>query len=283
MALKLETTDHSRDIAGLKYLYPVLSRRSGGLSIGINFNTNNACNWRCIYCQVPDLKTGSAPPMDFALLAAELRFFLNAVRKGDFFDRFQVPEKLRVIKDIAISGNGEPTSLPEFPEAVELIGAVATEAGIFPESPFVLITNGSLMHRPKVQEGLIRLSRYHGEVWYKLDSATEAGRRFINHAGRGLRSAVDNLLVSANLCRTKLQICVLSVDRQEYPPQERDALLQLLKFVRAESSVRHVLLYTVERPSMQPEGNRLSKLPAGTMNELAEEVRTLGFEVSVSL
>jgi hypothetical protein len=84
MQKKLSTTDHSRDIAGLKYVYPVLSRRAGGLSIGINFNTNNACNWRCVYCQVPDLVRGAAPVMDFQLLEDELRFFLDNVLNGIF-------------------------------------------------------------------------------------------------------------------------------------------------------------------------------------------------------
>ncbi|MEO1885426.1 MAG: radical SAM protein, partial [Methylococcales bacterium] len=122
MQKKLSTTDHSRDIAGLKYVYPVLSRRAGGLSIGINFNTNNACNWRCVYCQVPDLVRGAAPVMDFQLLEDELRFFLDNVLNGNFFDQFNVPEQQRVIKDIAISGNGEPTSLKGFARAVQLVG-----------------------------------------------------------------------------------------------------------------------------------------------------------------
>ncbi|PIU16966.1 MAG: radical SAM protein, partial [Gallionellales bacterium CG08_land_8_20_14_0_20_59_87] len=34
----LSTTDHSRDSAGLRYVYPVVSRRAGGVSIGINLN-----------------------------------------------------------------------------------------------------------------------------------------------------------------------------------------------------------------------------------------------------
>jgi len=40
----LTVTDHSRESAGLTYVYPVLSRRSGGVSVGINLNPNNACN-----------------------------------------------------------------------------------------------------------------------------------------------------------------------------------------------------------------------------------------------
>lgn len=283
MALTLRTTDHSRDMAGLKYIYPVLSRRSGGLSIGVNFNINNACNWRCIYCQVPDLTKGAAPEMDFMLLEAELRLFLNDVKKGDFFNRFQMPENQRVIRDIAISGNGEPTSLPDFARAVDLIGGIAAEAGVFPESRFVLITNGSLIHQSRVQEGLLRLKRYNGEVWFKLDSATEAGRRLINNAGQGIRSALDNLLLSATLCPTRVQTCLVDIDRQGYPKQEREALLSVLKDVKERSSVRQILLYTIERPSLQPEADRLSKLSAGTMEALADEIRAMGFDVSVSL
>ncbi|MCZ7653212.1 MAG: hypothetical protein M5R42_01445 [Rhodocyclaceae bacterium] len=40
---QLDVTDpHSRDSAGLTYVYPVVSRRAGGVSIGINPNPNNA-------------------------------------------------------------------------------------------------------------------------------------------------------------------------------------------------------------------------------------------------
>ena len=51
----LKVTDHDRNAAGLRYVYPVVSRRAGGVSVGINLNPNNACNWRCVYCQVPRL------------------------------------------------------------------------------------------------------------------------------------------------------------------------------------------------------------------------------------
>ncbi len=76
MATTLTTQDHSRDVAGLTYIYPVLSRRAGGISVGINFNVNNACNWRCVYCQVPGLSVGSAPDIDLLKLREELCFFL---------------------------------------------------------------------------------------------------------------------------------------------------------------------------------------------------------------
>jgi hypothetical protein len=283
MASILTTASHNRDVAGLKYVYPVLSRRAGGLSIGINFNTNNACNWRCIYCQVPELKIGAAPEMDFQLLEEELRFFLDDVLNGDFYERFQVHEEQRVIKDVAISGNGEPTSLKDFGRAVTLIGQIATEIGVLPHSNFVLITNGSLVHQSKVQEGLKRLKEYGGEVWFKLDSATEQGRAFINNAGQNCRASLENLLLSATLCPTKLQICLFDYDKQGLSTKEKVAFLSVLKMLQANGILKKVMLYTIARPSLQPEAVRLEPLSAATMNAFAEEIRLLGFDVSVNV
>ena len=70
---QLSVVNHDRDAAGLTYVYPVVSRRAGGVSVGINLNPNNACNWRCVYCQVPHLVRGAAPPIDEDQLEAELR------------------------------------------------------------------------------------------------------------------------------------------------------------------------------------------------------------------
>lgn len=282
MATILTTTNHSRDIAGLKYVYPVLSRRAGGLSIGINFNTNNACNWRCIYCQVPDLKIGAAPDLDFQLLENELRFFLDDVLHGDFYQRFQVDEDKRIIKDIAISGNGEPTSVKDFDKAVALIGKVASEAGIFPQSHFVLITNGSLVHRSGVQNGLKKLKGYGGEVWFKLDSATEQGRALVNNAGQSCQASVENLLLCAKLCPTKLQTCLLDYDKRGLSKEEKNAFLDLLKDIKAKGCVlKSVMLYTIARPSLQPESVRLERLSVETLNAFADEIRRLGFDVLV--
>ncbi len=280
----LITNNHSRDIVGLTYIYPVLSRRAGGLSIGVNFNTNNACNWRCIYCQVPDLKVGAAPEMDFQLLEKELRFFLAVVLHGDFYQRFQVPENQRVIKDIAISGNGEPTSLKAFAKAVELIGRVATEFGVFPTSNYVLITNGSLIHQPKVQAGLKILKAYGGEIWFKLDSATNEGLALMNNTRQSSQSQVKNLLLASQCCPTKLQTCLVDYDGKGLSEQEKLAFLTLLKIIKAaDINLQSIMLYTIARPSLQPEASQLAPLSIDVLNEFANDIKLLGFDVSVSV
>jgi wyosine [tRNA(Phe)-imidazoG37] synthetase (radical SAM superfamily) len=282
MTQKLTTNDHSRDSAGLKYVYPAMSRRSGGLSIGINFNPNSACNWRCIYCQVPNLIRGTAEEMDFQLLAQELRQFLNDVLQGDFYDRFEIPPELRVIKDIAISGNGEPTSLVGFEKAITLIGDIAAELGLFPKANFVLITNGSLVHQTKVQAGLKRLNQYHGQVWFKLDSATPEGRKRINNTDQSAQKALAGLIACSQLCRTKLQTCVLNYQGQGLIESEKAAYLEMLRQIKKRTNISEIMLYTIARPSFQPEAGDISKLDAETMEKFAYEIRQIGYQVSVS-
>jgi wyosine [tRNA(Phe)-imidazoG37] synthetase (radical SAM superfamily) len=282
MTQKLTTNDHSRDSVGLKYVYPAMSRRSGGLSIGVNFNPNSACNWRCIYCQVPDLIRGTAPEMDFELLEQELRGFLADVLHGDFYERFEIAPELRVIKDIAISGNGEPTSLVGFEKAIALIGEIATELGVLPTANFVLITNGSLMHQTKVQQGLKRLNHYHGQVWFKLDSATEQGRKRINNTDQSPQKALAGIITAAQLCKTKLQTCVLNYQGQGLVDSEKNAYLDLLKLIKNHTNISEIMLYTIARPSFQPEAVDIAKLDAHSMNEFADEIRQIGYQVSVN-
>jgi len=281
MSQKLTTTDHSRDIAGLKYVYPVISRRAGGLSIGINFNTNNACNWRCVYCQVPDLVRGSAPEIDFLLLEQELRFFLKQVLEGDFYQQYEVPEQHRVIKDIAISGNGEPTSLKNFDQAIELIGKIATQMKVLPASNFVLISNGSLIHQSHVQAGLKSLNKYNGEVWFKLDSVTTLGRKKINDCKQATEKVLENLILSSQLCETKLQTCMLEFLSAEEEEKERQAYVDFLK--ESKAKIKEVMLYTLARPSLQPEASQLAKMDQQTMSQFARQLSEQGYQVTVSL
>ncbi|MDT4290216.1 radical SAM protein [Methylomonas sp. MO1] len=278
----LTTTNHNRNVAGLKYVYPVISRRAGGLSIGVNFNPNSACNWRCIYCQVPELQRGNAPEMDFALLEQELRFFLEYVQHGDFFEQFNVEINQRVIKDIAISGNGEPTSLMDFDKAVHLIGEIATESGVFPASKFVLISNGSLIHQSTVQAGLAEFGRYHGELWFKLDSATEQGRKLINNTGQSQHKLLEHLKIATSLCPTKLQTCMLRY-RQAWSDSEKQAYLALLQELRASKiKLQEIMLYSVARQSFQAEANELERMDIEEMNAFAADIKALGYDVSVS-
>ena len=273
---------HSRDNLGMTYVYSVLSRRSGGLSIGINLNPNNACNWRCVYCQVPNLIRGAPPPLDPGLLEDELRRLLQDVLEGDFFERHDLPNELRVIRDIAIAGNGEPTSCPKFAAAVALIGQVVADFDLLGRINLVLISNGSLMHKPEVQAGLAHWSELGGQVWFKLDSATPDGTRRINNVSLSIDHVRRNLAACAALCPTWIQTCVFGMDGQPPSAAEQTAYLEFLAGLEAQGiAVEGVLLYGLDRPSNQPEATRLETLPAAWLNDFGQRIEALGIRAKV--
>jgi wyosine [tRNA(Phe)-imidazoG37] synthetase (radical SAM superfamily) len=275
---KLDVTDHSRDSAGLHYVYPVVSRRAGGVSIGINLNTNNACNWRCLYCQVPDLVRGTAPPVDLPLLEKELSGFLHELQHGDFMQR--VPPEARRINDIAISGNGEPTSAQEFVEVIEIIARYKPA-----DLKLVLISNGSLMQRDNVQQGLRRMAQINGEVWFKLDRASEAGMALVNDTKMTLEKVQQNLATASACCpNTWLQTCWFALDGVAPSAQDEDDYVDFLKgMLRGGIKPQGVLLYGLARPSLQEEAPRLSALTNGQMESFAARIRMLGVDVRLSV
>jgi wyosine [tRNA(Phe)-imidazoG37] synthetase (radical SAM superfamily) len=279
---KLSAINHDRDSAALRYVYPVISRRAGGVSVGINLNTNNACNWRCIYCQVSGLKRGAAPAMDLPVLEKELRNFLGELLHGDFMQS-RVPESVRRINDIALSGNGEPTSCAEFVQVIALIARVRREVALPEMVKTVLITNGSLLHRSEVQQGLRDMSKLNGEVWFKLDRASETGIRLINDTRTSMSRVRDNLVASIACCPTWLQTCWFVLDGE--PPSRRDED-DYLEFVAALLRDGHrpqgVLLYGLARPSMQAEAPRLSALPEKQLQSFADRIGQLSLPVKVS-
>lgn len=282
-AKKLNIANHSRDSAGMVYVYPVVSRRAGGVSVGINLNPNNACNWRCIYCQVPELKRGAAPKIDLTELELELRTFLHELLHGDFMQQ-HVPIEARRINDIALSGNGEPTSAKEFEQVIQMIEQVKHEFMNLPGNlKLVLITNGSLINRAYVQAGLTRMAKLNGEIWFKLDSATREGRQQINHTQMSLNQIRKNLKLAASLCDTWLQTCVFQINGE--PPTERETLAYL-EFVNSllqeNVPLKGVLLYGIARPSMQPEAFQLTKVSETWLLKFSNKIKALGLATKIS-
>ena len=275
-------TNHDRDSADLRYVYPVVSRRSGGVSVGINLNTNNACNWRCIYCQVPGLKRGSAPAIDLSILEKELRGFLNELLHGDFMLN-RVPEGLQRINDIALSGNGEPTSAGEFVQVIALIARVRGELALPDAVKTLLITNGSLLYRNSVQQGLRDMAKLNGEVWFKLDRASEAGMQRINDIHMSLNKVRDNLIAAIACCPTWLQTCWFALDGEPPSRQDEDDYIEFVAaLLRDGHQPQGVLLYSLARPSLQAEAPRLSALPAEHLQAFADRISKLGLAVKVT-
>lgn len=279
MKKTLTTSDHNRDVSGLQYVYPVVSRRAGGVSIGINLNINNACNWRCIYCNVPNLTRGSPPPINLKLLAKEFRLFLNDIVHGDFMQR-HVKESDRVLKDIAFSGNGEPTSAKEFPEAVALVQKILKEFDLLDKIKIRLITNGSMLQRQPVKDGIRLLAQHNGEVWFKLDAATAEGIARINDVNVNPNSHIDKLKICAQLCPTFIQTCMFALD--ENPPSEEDIAAYIDLTKQLKGTIEGVHLYGIARQSMQAEAPRLSQLPNEWFNCIASRLEQAGIKTYIN-
>lgn len=276
----LTTDDHRRDSAGLRYVYPVISRRAGGVSIGINLNVNNACNWACVYCQVDNLTRGGPPPIDLDLLERELAGFLEDALHGDFMQQ-QVPPDVRRLMDVAFSGNGEPTSAPEFAQAVERVGRVLARFGQLGKFPIRLITNGSLMHRPEVQAGIRQLGELGGEVWFKIDRAEAADIAEINGVPAQPEKLARQLATCASLAPTWVQTCWFALDGKAPSAVARDAYCHLLQPLADRLVGIH--LYGLARPSLQAAAPRLGRLSADELAAVAQEVHEkTGIRVIVS-
>ena len=278
----LSTANHDRDSAALRYVYPVISRRAGGVSVGINLNTNNACNWRCIYCQVPGLTRGTAPKTDLPVLETELRDFLNELLHGDFMQS-RVPKGSRRINDIALSGNGEPTSSNEFRDAIALIARVRSETALPETVKTILISNGSLLYRDEVRQGLRDMAKLNGEVWFKLDRASETAMRLVNDTQISMNKVRDNLVASIACCPTWLQTCWFALDGEPPSRRDEDDYLEFVSsLLRDGHKPQGVLLYSLARPSLQPEAPRLSALSEKQLQPFSDRIAKLGITAKIS-
>ncbi|MDX8397014.1 MAG: radical SAM protein [Mariprofundaceae bacterium] len=279
----LTTTNHDRDIFGMTYVYPVVSRRAGGVSLGINLNPNNACNWHCAYCQVPNLIRGVAPDINLLQLEQELGRMLSSLLHGDFMQQ-HVKEDYRKFCDVAISGNGEPTSCKSFDAVVAVIIDVMNDFDVVGKIPLRLISNGSYVHKPHVLRGLQMMAEHRGEVWVKIDAVTEIAIQRMN----GISTTEDLLFQQvscvAKACPTWIQTCMLAWDGVEPSDSDIVAYIFFLQRLKDEAvPVLGVLLYGLARASMQVEAQHVSALDHGWMQRLKIRIEALGFEVRLAL
>lgn len=275
----LTVIDHNRVFHGFTYVYPVVSRRAGGVSIGINLNPNNACNWQCVYCQVPNLTRGMAPTLDAAMLEHELDLFLAEIQQGDFMQTY-VEHDMRVIKDIAFSGNGEPTSSKQFDIALVIVEKLRLRYQLDHAVKTRLITNGSLMHRPSVMNNISQLKQLNGEVWFKLDAGTRADIQRINQVYVNPQQHLARLKTCASLCPTYIQTCMFGWLGNAPTEDYLKAYLNCVAQVR--NVIKGVYLYGVARPSYQPDATSITRLSLEQLETIAERIRALGVTVSVS-
>ncbi len=236
--------DHNR------FVYPVLSRRSGGISVGVNLNPDKICNFDCIYCQVDRRSQSETRFVEIGGLLDELRTTLDSVVFGTIYEtaKFrEVPAHLRRLNDIAFSGDGEPTTYKNFDEIIDACALVKRRAGL-DDVKMVLITNASMFHRPHVERGLEILDRNNGEIWAKLEAGTDAYYQLIERTPIPFRQILDNIAAAARVRSLVIQSLFMRVNGEPPSPQELEAFCDRLNEITAAGGrLRLVQIYTVAR------------------------------------
>lgn len=254
--------DHSRTFQDLIFVYPVISRRSRGLSIGINLNPDKRCNFDCVYCEVDRKTPGRAEKIDLVQLESELRWLVRFAQEGGLaklpkFD--QVPELTRVVRDLAFSGDGEPTMVPNFEECVRVAVRVKQDFQLR-DAKLVLITDSAGLDKVDVQNGLALMDKNQGEFWCKLDAGTEEFYRRVNRSSVRFDRILKNITETSRVRPVIIQTLFLRVQGLPMPETELLAYCdRLSEIVAAGGQILEVHAYTVARPTPEPWATRLNR------------------------
>ncbi len=260
-----------REFFNQRFVYCVISQRARGLSVGINMNPDQHCNFDCVYCEV-DRSTNrrASPIVDTGVMTAELQKTLKLVhsRSPRQLGCEGVPEELLELREVALSGDGEPTLCPFFSKVVEPIVQLR-DSGQFPFFKIVLITNGSGLHLPDVRAGLALLSPL-DEVWAKLDVGTQACMDRVNRSEVPLGFILNNILALAKKRPVIIQSLFAQVNG--LPPATGEIEMfarRLLRMKQAGADIPLVQIYSAHRPAMN---SGVAHLPLRALSEIARRV-----------
>lgn len=255
-ALIAAWSDHSRIWKDNTWVYPVISRRAGGLSLGVNLNPDHHCSFSCAYCQSGPQEGHKRIPVDIDAVERELRDFLDYYEAGEFAkcEFFaHVPAEKKILKDICLSGDGESTLVKEFPEVCRRMREIQKEyADKLGNFKLRLITNASHLSNPAVEQGLALLLENDGEIWAKLDAGTEERFKKINRSPLHLGKIIDNLTKTIKLYPICIQTMLCNVQGEIPDDQEIERYIENLAAIHSKNPEHfvEVQLYTVIRQTL---------------------------------
>ncbi|HVX14417.1 MAG TPA: radical SAM protein [Pirellulales bacterium] len=266
--------EHTRHFAENRFVYPVVSRRSHGISIGVNLNPDKICNFDCIYCQVNRVEQSETRFVETDRLLRELDEMLGLVTSGRLFaeEKFaHTPAALRRLNDIAFSGDGEPTTYGNFDEIIAACAELKRRHGL-DDVKLVLITNASMFHRPAVERGLAILDANQGEIWAKLEAGTPEYFRLVDRTTIPFRRILDNITAAARVRPLVIQALFMRIEGEPPSLAEQAAFCDRLnEIVAAGGRIQLVQIYTVARP---PAESFVTSLDDAEVDALAELVRS---------
>lgn len=266
--------DHRRTFVDNLYVYAVVSRRSKGVSIGINLNPDKVCNFDCVYCQVDRRTPPQVREVDLQRLFQELEDTIDLVQSGGLFEmeRFAAtPPALRRLNDIAFSGDGEPTTCPQFVDIVRAVALIKRQKGL-ENVKLVLITNATRFHHPLVREALSLLDANQGEIWAKLEAGTEEYYRAVDRTTIPFARILANISAAALARPVVIQALFLKMHGVGPAAAELEAFCdRLQEIVRAGGQIKLVQVYTVARVPAEEWVGPLSNAEVDAIVRLVQE------------
>jgi len=265
-------SEHQRTYHENKFVYPVLSRRSKGISIGINLNPDKICNFDCIYCQVDRREESETRFVGFEQLIAELDDMLKFVISGEIYQDSKfasVPPDLRRLNDIAFSGDGEPTTYRNFDQIVKEVAGLKKKYQA-DQVKMVLITNASMFHRKSTQDALKILDENQGEIWAKLDAGTESYFKTIDRTKIRFSKVLENITLVAKQRPIVIQSLFMQVSQQPPEEAEIEAYCQRLnEIVNSGGQIKLVQVYTIARRTAE---DYVTSLSSEQVDQIARKV-----------
>ena len=264
-------TNHREREKGV-IVYPVYSRRSAGLSIGINlFTDKKSCQFDCPYCEVFPFSSNA----EFSLeqLGEDLRRAISGARKQN-----------TLIKDVCFSGNGEPTLSPAFPDALKLAENIRAETA--PSARLVIITNGAGLLQPQIFSLLKEYALLPTtDIWLKVDAGTEDWYNKINRSSISFEKLITVIKEFLSCSPVTIQTMLCAISGEQPPEAEKQAweslVCELAQGDGKTSGIRKVQLYGKARPA--PEDPLASQLSADYLEIRAASLRSIFSEKNISI
>ena len=258
MALSINLVKNHREREKGVLVYPVYSRRSAGLSVGINlFPDKKQCPFNCPYCEVFPFSSEAVFSLD--QMETDLRSVIEEANVKN------IP-----IKDICFSGNGEPSISPFFPGALKEAAKIRNE--LSPSAKIVLITNGAgLLSSETFNLFAEAVSSIDLDIWLKLDAGTPEWYEKINCSDISFYELTTKIKDFTAYSRVTIQTMLCAIDGSAPSDEEAKAWEKLALELTASGNIRKVQIYGKARPA--PEDPKAEALSVPFLEERAESLK----------